>query len=103
MAAQELDRAAKWIVQAEGRVVGAGDILFHYKRPYGDIYMKVGTLFRRGGSGGFLVQELKRICYQQGSVPSPRCNPDNVASRKTLQMAGFVPCGHILTGVIGRR
>jgi predicted GNAT family acetyltransferase len=62
--------------------------------------MEVAEPYRRRGLGSFLVQELKRICYESGSVPCARCNPDNVASRKTLQVAGFVPCAHILTGVL---
>jgi GNAT superfamily N-acetyltransferase len=94
----ELDESAAWVVEVGGEVAGAGDILFHYNRPYGDIYMKVGTPFRRRGIGSYLVQELKRICYEGGSVPAARCNPENIASRKTLQKAGFVPCGHILNG-----
>jgi RimJ/RimL family protein N-acetyltransferase len=50
------------------------------------------------GLGSFLVQELKRVCYELGAVPGARCNPDNVASRRTLQRAGFVPFAHILDG-----
>jgi GNAT superfamily N-acetyltransferase len=76
-------------------------------RPYGDIYMEVAEPFRSRGLGSFLVQELKRVCYEGGNVPGARCNPRNVASRKTLQKAGFVPCGHILNGSVahdpGRR
>jgi len=72
----------------------------HYNRPYGDIYMEVGETFRRRGLGSFLVQELKRVCYVQGSIPSARCHPNNIASRATLQKAGFVPCGHILTATL---
>jgi GNAT superfamily N-acetyltransferase len=87
-------------VEVDRAAVAAGDILFHYNRPYGDIYMKVGEPFRRRGLGAYLVQELKRVCYQQGSVPAARCNTKNIPSRKTLQKAGFVPCGHILTGTI---
>ena len=98
IAQQQLDSEAKWLVTVGGIIAGAGDILFHYNRPYGDIYMKVGDSFRRRGVGTYLVQELKRICYEGGSVPAARCNPKNVASRQTLQRAGFVPCGHILTG-----
>jgi len=98
IAQQELDSEAKWLVGIGGVVAAAGDILFHYNRPYGDIYMKVGESFRRRGIGTYLVQELKRICYQGGSVPAARCNPKNIASRQTLQKAGFVPCGHILKG-----
>lgn len=97
-----LDQEAGWMVAAEGTPAAAGDILFHYNRPYGDIYMKVAEAFRRRGLGSFLVQELKRVCYEQGSVPAARCNPSNLASRRTLQKAGFVPCGHILTGVVSK-
>ena len=56
--------------------------------------------FRRRGLGAYLVQELKRVAYELGSVPAARCSPKNVASRRTLQKAGFVPYAHILNGVI---
>jgi GNAT superfamily N-acetyltransferase len=88
------------VVEVEGAVAAKGGILFHYNRPYGDIYMEVAEPFRRRGLGSYLVQELKRVSYEQGNIPSARCNPKNIASRKTLQKAGFVPCGHILTGSI---
>jgi GNAT superfamily N-acetyltransferase len=97
---QELDSEAKWLVAVGGTIAAAGDILFHYNRPYGDIYMKVAEPFRRRGIGSYLVQELKRVCYEGGNVPAARCNPKNIASRKTLQNAGFVPCGHILNGTV---
>jgi GNAT superfamily N-acetyltransferase len=98
IAQHDLDRGAKWLVVVGGTVAAAGDILFHYNRPYGDIYMKVAEPFRRRGIGSYLVQELKRVCYAGGSVPAARCAPNNLASRNTLQKAGFVPCGHMLTG-----
>ena len=100
IAQQQLDSQATWLVAVGGVVAAAGDILFHYNRPYGDIYMKVGESFRRRGVGTYLVQELKRICYEGGSVPGARCHPKNIASRQTLQRAGFVPCGNILTGAV---
>jgi len=100
VAQQRLDPEARWLVEVGGAVAAAGDILFHYNRPYGDIYMAVGEPFRRRGLGTYLVQELKRVCYEGGSVPAARCNPKNIASRQTLQRAGFVPCGHILTGAV---
>jgi GNAT superfamily N-acetyltransferase len=100
VAQQELDSGANWLVAVGGVVAAAGDILFHYNRPYGDIYMKVGESFRRRGIGTYLVQELKRVCYEGGSLPAARCNPGNIASRQTLQRAGFVPCGHIVKGTV---
>jgi len=96
----ELDPEAHWVVEVERKVAAAGGVLFHYNRPYGDIYMKVAEPFRRRGLGSYLVQELKRVCYEQGNVPAARCNPTNIPSRKTLQKAGFVPCGHILSGTV---
>jgi GNAT superfamily N-acetyltransferase len=92
----------KWhgVVQFDGHVAATGGILFHYNRPYGDIFMEVKESFRRRGLGSFLVQELKRVCYGGGNIPAARCHPKNIASRKTLQKAGFVPCGHILVGAV---
>jgi GNAT superfamily N-acetyltransferase len=100
VAQHELDVDASWVVALEGVVAAAGDVLFHYNRPYGDIYMKVAEPFRRRGVGTYLVQELKRVCYEGGSVPAARCSPKNIASRQTLQRAGFVPCGHIVKGTV---
>lgn len=92
----------KWhgVVEVEGQVAASGGILFHYNRPYGDIYMEVAEPFRGRGLGSFLVQELKRVCYEGGHVPAARCHTQNLASRRTLQKAGFVPCGHILKGSV---
>jgi len=88
------------VVEFDGKVAATGGILFHYNPPYGDIYMEVKEPFRRRGLGTYIVQELKRICYEGGHIPAARCNATNVASRKTLQKAGFVPCGNILNGSV---
>jgi GNAT superfamily N-acetyltransferase len=92
----------EWSLELEGQVVGKGGVLFHYNRPYGDIYMEVGEAFRRRGLGAYLVQELKRECRQLGAVPCARCNPSNIPSRRTLLSAGFLPFAHILNGSIKR-
>jgi GNAT superfamily N-acetyltransferase len=95
--------SSEWLLEVDGQTVATGGIAFHYNRPYGDIYMEVGEPYRRRGLGSYLVQELKRVCYEElSSIPCARCNPTNVASRHTLQKAGFVPCAHILTGSITR-
>lgn len=89
-----------WQLVVDGTVVGHGGILFHYNRPYGDIHMEVTEPYRRRGLGAYFVQELKRSCRALGAIPAARCNPGNLASRYTLQKAGFVPCGHLLAGSI---
>jgi GNAT superfamily N-acetyltransferase len=91
---------ADYVIVCNGDIAGSGGILFHYNRPYGDIYMEVAEPFRRRGFGSYLVQELKRVCYETGNVPGARCNQKNLASRGTLSKAGFVPCGQILTGAL---
>jgi GNAT superfamily N-acetyltransferase len=90
----------EWLLEVDGDVAAKGGILFHYNRPYGDIYMEVNEPFRRRGLGCLLVQELKRACYELGAIPCARCNPTNVASRRTLQRAGFAPFAHILNASI---
>jgi GNAT superfamily N-acetyltransferase len=88
----------EWILNLNGAPAGKGGILFHYNRPYGDIYMEISEAFRKRGYGSYLVQELKRIGYELGAIPAARCDPTNIASRRTLQKAGFVPFAHILNG-----
>jgi len=90
----------EWLLEIDGNVIATGGILFHYNRPYGDIYMEVTKPFQRRGLGSYLVQELKRVCYEFGAIPCARCNTTNMASRLTLQRAGFVPCAHMLMGSI---
>jgi len=53
----------EWILEVEGAAAAKGGVLFHYNRPYGDIYMEVNEAFRRRGLGAYLVQELKKECY----------------------------------------
>jgi GNAT superfamily N-acetyltransferase len=89
-----------WVLESKATIVATGGVLFHYNRPYGDIFMEVSKRFRRRGLGSYLVQELKRTCYELGSLPAARCNESNIASRKTLEKAGFAPCARILTGTV---
>jgi GNAT superfamily N-acetyltransferase len=92
----------EWLLKIDGQQAGKGGILFHYNPPYGDVYMEIEEPFRGRGLGAYLVQELKRLAYELGSIPAARCNVDNRVSRKTLQKAGFVPYAHILNGSLVR-
>ena len=101
LAGKPLKEAGDWILEAGDDIVAAGGILFHYNPPYGDLYMEVAEAHRRKGYGSFLIQELKRVCYEMEKVPAARCGARNEASRGTLQRAGMLPCASIITGVIG--
>lgn len=89
-----------WGIEVDGTIVAAGGFLTHYNPPYGDIYMNVVETERQKGYGSYLIQELKRVCYQAGKKPAARCNPDNEASRRTLEKAGLLPCGQLLVGKV---
>ena len=91
-----------WMIESDGVPVATGGALFHYNPPYGDVYMEVAEPYRRRGFGSYLVQELKRICYEMGKIPASRCNVANAASRRTLQKAGLLPCGRLLVGDVER-
>ena len=92
-----------YVLIAGDEIVATGGIAWHYNRPYGDIFLEVDGRFRRRGLGSYLVQELKRLCYENGGIPCVRCASDDVASISTIQKAGLVPVAHILTGSVAPR
>lgn len=90
----------EWGLDVGGEVVATGGLMFHYNPPYGDVYMEVAGPYQRRGYGSYLVQELKRLCYEKGCIPAARCHRDNLASRLTLERAGMLPCARIVRGRI---
>ena len=90
--------SSPWVIEYDGAIVAEGGFLTHYNPPYGDVFMETREQARRRGFASYLVQEVKRVCYEAGRVPAARCSPDNVASRRTLEKAGLLPCGRILVG-----
>lgn len=62
--------------------------------------MEVSEAHKRHGYGSYPVQEIKRICYETGKRAAARCDASNIASRATLQKAGFLPCGRLLVGEV---
>jgi GNAT superfamily N-acetyltransferase len=98
----KLDADSDWMIESDGVPVATGGVLCHYNPPYGDLYMAVHEAYRRRGYGSYLVQELKRIAYEMGRRPAARCNATNLASRRTLQKAGMLPCGRYLHGIVAR-
>jgi GNAT superfamily N-acetyltransferase len=100
MPQQHDEPLGQWVIEAGGEVVATGGFLCHYNPPYADVYMEVTESARRKGYGSYLVQEVKRVCYESGKKPAARCSPSNVGSRRTLEKAGLLPCGRLLTGEV---
>ena len=92
----------EWVIECDGEIAATGGLLFHYNPPYGDIFMDVDERYRRQGFGSFLVQELKRVCYELGKLPGARCGVENAISRRTLEKAGMLVCGRVLQGDVVR-
>lgn len=87
-------------VRCGDQVAATGGLTFYYNPPFADLSMEVAGAYRRRGIGSFLVQELKRICYETGRIPAARCHETNLASRLTLQRAGMFPCARLVRGAI---
>jgi len=96
----KVEGVGECLIEHDGAIVATGGIAFHYNLPYGDLYMEVDEPCRRRGYGSYLIQELKRACYEMGRVPAARCNASNAASRATLQKAGLLPCARMLSGIL---
>jgi predicted acetyltransferase len=58
--------------------------------PYADIGMIVDKEYRRRGVGASILARLKAHCTSQNVVPICSCAANNIASRKTIEKAGFV-------------
>jgi GNAT superfamily N-acetyltransferase len=89
-----------WVIEAEGKIVATGGYLTHYNPPYADLHMEVEQSQRRMGFGSYLIQELKRVCFEDGYKPAARCNYENVASRRTLERGGMKVCGEVLVATV---
>ena len=92
----------EWHIVVAGEIAATAGLLFHYNPPFADVYMDVNERFRQRGFGSYAVQEVKRVAYELGKIPAARCNADNIASRRTLERAGMLACGHILRGDVVR-
>lgn len=71
--------------------VGIGTIMnIHKYKPFCDIGMCVKPEFRKMGLGAQIVLQLKNHCFKKNLKPICGCAFENVASRKTLEKAGFI-------------
>lgn len=94
---KEADMGA-YVLEREGKIVADGGFLTHYNAPFADLYMEVKASCRREGLASFMLQELKKACYEAGRVPAARCNISNLGSRFSLLNAGMRICSYMLQG-----
>lgn len=94
----EIVPVGSWLIEIDGIIAATASYYDHYNPPYADIAMEVAPVFRNRGVGQFIVQEMKRVCREAGLTPAARCPPGNVGSRRTLERAGLLPNGRILSG-----
>lgn len=94
----KVEPVGEYVLDVAGEVVATGGFMLHYNVPFADLYMEVREDRRRRGYGSFLLQEVKKACYQAGRVPAARCGMANAASRATLTKAGLRICGFMLSG-----
>jgi GNAT superfamily N-acetyltransferase len=96
----KVEPVGEWLLESGGVIVATGGIATHYNPPYGDIFMEVDEGHRRRGYGSYLIQELKRVCYEAGRIPAARCDVSNTGSRSALEKAGLSPCARVLNGLL---
>ena len=89
-----------FILEQNGEIVASAGFLLHYNPPFADLYMEVREDCRRQGLGSFIIQEVKKACYEAGRVPAARTGIHNRASRATLSRAGMRVCGYMLAGEV---
>ncbi|MFD2523626.1 GNAT family N-acetyltransferase [Emticicia soli] len=97
---KKVEDGSNYVLELGGEVVASGDFLLHYNKPFADLYMEVSEAHRQKGLGSFLIQELKKVCYQAGRVPAARCSIQNKASKATLLKGGLRVAGCMLIGEI---
>lgn len=85
----------KYVLENNSEIVATGGFLTHYNFPYVDLFMEVSPGWRKRGLGSYLIQEIKNACFVEGRIPAARCNPDNLASKKTLEKAGMIQVGEV--------
>ena len=91
-----------YVLETGGEVIATGGFMLHYNKPFADLYMEVREDYRRRGAGSFLLQEVKKFCYEAGRAPAARTSINNLASRSTLTKAGLRQCAFMISGALDR-
>ena len=90
----------EYVLEKAGKIIADGGFLLHYNKPFADLYMETAKEYRNQGLSSFILQELKKACYEAGRVPAARCHIENTASKATLLKAGMRISGYMLIGEV---
>lgn len=96
----QMEPVGDYVLEVAGKIVATGGFMQHYNPPFVDLFMEVSEKERQKGLGTYLLQEIKKECYQRGKIPSARCQIHNYASRATLFKSGFTLAGFMLLGEV---
>ncbi|MEM9434646.1 MAG: GNAT family N-acetyltransferase [Pseudomonadota bacterium] len=94
-----LARTSKlWTVQLDGKTAGCGvSNRFIEDCEAVDVGMLVGKDFRRRGLGTYIVNQIANNIEKYGLRPICGCGASNLASKATLERAGFVSKHQLLS------
>ncbi len=80
-----------WVLEKSGEILGCGTTTRVIKDMDAvDLGMLISPKHRRQGYGSYLISSLAKLVIASGQRPICGCAEHNLASRMTLQKAGFV-------------
>jgi len=80
-----------FVLYNESCLLGIGEFrVITSNEQYGDIGVVVAEEYRRRGIGTFIINQLKEHCYNKELQPLACCEVENIASRNTMEKAGFI-------------
>lgn len=87
-----------WTVTVDGEIAGCGVSNRVIKKSDAvDVGMMVASKFRRRGLGTYIVSEIADRIEREGLRPICGCGASNLASKATLEKAGFVSDHQLLS------
>jgi predicted acetyltransferase len=92
-----IEKEQVFLLTDHNEILGIGEYRPSQSQPpFADIGMITNHRFRRQGIGVYMLAQLKTHCYRQQTDPICSCAFDNIASRKTIEKAGFITQHRIL-------
>ena len=92
-----IENGQVFLLTDNDEILGIGECrISETQKPFADIGMITSNRHRRQGIGVFSLAQLKNYCYSQEAKPICSCAFDNIASKKTIEKAGFITSHRIL-------